>query len=79
MLYQQLATTLKEIGQRLRAVRALEDVVLLMRTQGRSRRLAFILSRNRVNSFSSFKSSVRAISHWSRGTTGWCSKLSGMG
>jgi hypothetical protein len=29
MLYQQLATALKEIGQRLRAVRALEDVVPL--------------------------------------------------
>src|SRR5882724_3960667 len=29
MLYEQLATALEEIGQRLRAVRALEDVVLL--------------------------------------------------
>src|ERR1700730_6041032 len=29
MLYQQLATALEEIGQRLRAARALEDVVLL--------------------------------------------------
>src|SRR6266446_6575511 len=29
MLYQQLATALEEIGQRLRSVRALEDVVLL--------------------------------------------------